>query len=210
MKESPMLIRTVAAFSLAASASCAQANLGPAPEIGAAAPQFEGVATTGDTISLADFRGEKVILEWTNNECPFVQKHYETGNMQATQQVADAAGVVWITVISSAPGTQGFVDAAQADALTTERNAAPDYVVLDPTGEIGRVYAAKTTPQMVVIDEAGVLRYDGAIDDKPSTNHATVEGAQNYVLAALADLSAGRPVAQPRTKPYGCSVKYGS
>ncbi len=205
-----MLIRAIAAFSLVASAACAQAELGPAPEIGAAAPQFEGLATTGETVSLADFQGEKVILEWTNDECPFVRKHYETGNMQKTQAEAEAEGAVWITIISSAPGTQGYVEAAKADALTVERHASPNYVVLDPSGEIGRLYAAKTTPHMFVIDEAGVLRYDGAIDDKPSTNHATVEKAKNYVLAALADLEAGRAVAEPRTKPYGCSVKYGS
>lgn len=205
-----MLVRAIAALSLVASAACAQAELGPAPQIGAAAPPFAGLATTSETVSLADFLGEKVILEWTNHECPFVRKHYETGNMQATQEVADAAGAVWITVISSAPGTQGYVDAAGADALTTERDAAPDYVILDPSGEIGRLYAAKTTPQMFIIDEGGVLRYDGAIDDKPSTNHATVEGAKNYILAALADLAASRAVAEPRTRPYGCSVKYGS
>lgn len=205
-----MLYRAIAAFSLAASAACAQADLGPAPEIGAAAPQFEGLATTGATVSLADFQGKRVILEWTNHECPFVKKHYETGNMQKTQGEAEAQGAVWITIISSAPGTQGAVDAAEADALTADRDAAPDYIVLDAAGEIGRLYAAKTTPHMFIIDEAGVLRYDGAIDDKPSANHQTVEGSKNYVLAALAELSAGQEVAKPRTKPYGCSVKYGS
>jgi peroxiredoxin len=180
------------------------------PEIGAAAPAFEGKASNGDTVSLSAFAGKKVILEWTNEQCPFVQKHYETGNMQATQQAADAAGAVWITVISSAPGKQGFAEPAEADALTAERNATPDYVILDASGEIGRAYAAKTTPHMFVIDESGVLRYDGAIDDKPSADHSTVTGATNYVLAALENLSDGSEVAVSRTKPYGCSIKYGS
>lgn len=200
-----MLKRTIAALALA---SCSAAVA--APEIGSPAPAFEGTATSGDTLSLSDFAGKNVILEWTNDQCPFVKKHYETGNMQATQNVADEAGAVWITIISSAPGAQGYVEPAAADALTLERNAAPDYVVLDPSGEIGRAYGAKTTPHMFVIDETGVLRYDGAIDDKPSANHATVEGAKNYVLAALASLSAGTEIAETRTKPYGCSVKYGS
>jgi hypothetical protein len=151
-----------------------------------------------------------VILEWTNHECPFVRKHYETGNMQATQEVANASEAVWISIISSSPGTQGYVDAAEADALTADRNAAPDFVVLDPSGDIGRLYAAKTTPHMFIIDDAGLLRYDGAIDDKPSANHATIDGAKNYVLAALADLASGEEIAVTRTKPYGCSVKYGS
>jgi peroxiredoxin len=200
-----MLKRAIVAAVALASCSAAAA-----PEIGAPAPAFEGAATTGETVSLADFAGQKVILEWTNHECPFVQKHYETGNMQSTQNVANAADAVWITVISSAPGKQGYLEPAEADDLTVSRNAAPDYVVLDPSGEIGRAYGAKTTPHMYIVDEAGALRYDGAIDDKPSADHATVEGATNYVLAALASLQAGSEVATTRTKPYGCSIKYGS
>lgn len=179
-----------------------------APEIGAAAPAFTGAATTGETLSLDQFRGQTVVLEWTNHECPFVVKHYTTGNMQATQAEANAAGVVWLTVITSPPGKQGYVTAAEADALTEQRGATPDYVILDPSGEIGTAYAAKTTPQMFVIDPEGTLRYDGAIDDKPSANHATVAGATNYVLAALASMAAGEEVSPARTQPYGCSVKY--
>lgn len=179
-----------------------------APEIGAPAPAFEGRTSTGQTIALKDFLGKKVVLEWTNDGCPFVRKHYETGNMQATQKAAKADGAVWISVISSAPGMQGYVTGEEANALTETRGAAPDDVVLDPSGEIGRAYAAKTTPHMFVIDEKGVLRYAGAIDDKPSADHATVKDATNYVLAALDDLGAGRPVTTPETKSYGCSVKY--
>lgn len=193
---------TAGAFALIASAALA------APEIGAVAPAFAGLATTGETISLEQFRGRKVVLEWTNHDCPFVAKHYSTGNMQATQLAAKEDGAVWISVISSAPGKQGYVSAAEADALTASRGAHPDYVVLDPTGEIGAAYAAKTTPHMFLIDADGSLRYDGAIDDKPSTSHATVKGAHNYLLAAVETVSAGGDVADAETKPYGCSIKY--
>ena len=181
-----------------------------APEIDASAPAFTGTATDGATVSLDQFSGQKVILEWTNHECPFVQKHYGGGNMQATQTAADDAGAVWITVISSAPGKQGHVTPEEADVLTEERGAAPDYVILDESGEIGLAYAAKTTPHMFIIDEQGVLKYDGAIDDKPSAAASSLEGAKNYVLAALEDLENGDAVSESRTKPYGCSVKYGS
>lgn len=200
------MIRIIAAAALAAlTASAANA----APAIGAAAPAFANARTaTGETISLAGFKGKTVVLEWTNSDCPFVRKHYETGNMQATQSKARAEGAVWVSVISSAPGKQGHVTAAQAASLTLSREAKPDYVVLDETGAIGRAYAAKTTPDMFVIDGSGVLRYAGAIDDKPTASHASVNGAKNYVLAALSDLKAGKPVAVPETKSYGCAVKY--
>lgn len=180
------------------------------PAVDAAAPAFEGVASNGEAISLDQFKGKTVVLEWTNDGCPFVQKHYGTGNMQKTQQAANEAGVVWITVISSAPGTQGHADATRANMLTEERGAEPDYVLLDAAGVVGKAYAAKTTPQMALIDADGVLRYQGAIDDKPSTNHASVEGATNYLLAALLSVNEGKPVEVKETKPYGCSVKYKS
>ena len=128
--------------------------------------------------------------------------------MQQTQETANAAGVVWITVISSAPGKQGHADATRANILTEERGAQPDYVLLDADGVVGKAYGAKTTPQMALIDREGVLRYAGAIDDKPSANHATVNGATNYLLAALTSVSEGRPVAIKETQPYGCSIKY--
>lgn len=179
-----------------------------APSIDAPAPGFSGLASNGATISLDQFKGETVVLEWTNDGCPFVQKHYETRNMQQTQETANAAGVVWITVISSAPGKQGHADATRANILTEERGAQPDYVLLDADGVVGKAYGAKTTPQMALIDREGVLRYAGAIDDKPSANHATVNGATNYLLAALTSVSEGRPVAIKETQPYGCSIKY--
>ncbi len=180
------------------------------PEIDAPAPKFEGTTSAGETITLDQFNGQNVVLEWTNHGCPFVKRHYESGNMQATQVAAKEQGAVWISVISSAPGKQGYVSANEADELTTSRNAKPDYVILDETGAIGRLYAAKTTPHMFLIDGDGVLRYDGAIDDKPTANHAQADDAVNYLLSAVNNVAQGVEVADKRTKPYGCSVKYGS
>jgi peroxiredoxin len=180
------------------------------PKVDAAAPAFSGKTSSGETITLEQFKGKPVVLEWTNDGCPFVKKHYDTGNMQSAQAAAKDSGAVWISVISSAPGKQGWSDPARANKLTTDRKAKPDFVVLDESGAIGKAYAAKTTPHMFIIDKDGVLRYDGAIDDKPSSDHKTVKGAQNFVLAALSSVVKGEPVAEKRTKPYGCSVKYGS
>jgi peroxiredoxin len=179
-----------------------------APEVGKPAPDFTGNDTTGKTWDLADLRGTPLILEWTNHDCPYVVKHYESGNMQALQQEAAEAGYTWLSVISSAPGKQGHVSAAQADELTESRGAAPTAVLLDPEGNIGKAYGARTTPHMFVIDADGTLVYMGGIDDKPTTNIADVEGAQNYVRLAMADLAAGEPVGNAVTRPYGCSVKY--
>ena len=179
-----------------------------APEVGKAAPAFSGTDTTGKTWALADLRGTPVILEWTNHDCPYVVKHYESGNMQALQQEATEAGYTWLSVISSAPGKQGHVSAEQADGLTASRNAAPTAVLLDPKGDIGKAYGARTTPHMFIIDAQGTLVYMGGIDDKPTTNIADVEGAENYVRLAMADLAAGESVGKAVTRPYGCSVKY--
>ncbi|MBY0423501.1 MAG: redoxin family protein [Parvularculaceae bacterium] len=180
-----------------------------APTIGAPAPAFAGARTaSGEVISLAQFKGRPVVLEWTNHDCPFVKKHYETGNMQKTQSAAKADGAVWISVISSAPGKQGHVTPVQAAELTKSRKASPDYVVLDESGEIGRAFGAKTTPDMFLVDKDGALRYAGAIDDKPTPNHASVDGAKNFLIAALGDVKSGKEVAVSQTKPYGCAVKY--
>ncbi|MCG6943553.1 MAG: thioredoxin family protein [Thiohalocapsa sp.] len=179
-----------------------------APEVGKPAPAFTGTDTTGKTWDLARLAGQPVILEWTNHDCPYVRKHYGSGNMQALQKAATAAGYVWLSVISSAPGKQGNVSPAEADALTKSRDAAPTAVLLDPRGTIGRAYGARTTPHMFIIDEQGILVYMGGIDDRPSTDLADVEGARNYVRLAMADRAAGRPVGMPVTRPYGCSVKY--
>jgi peroxiredoxin len=176
--------------------------------IGAPAPAFAGIDSTGKTHRLADYRGRVVVLEWTNHDCPFVRKHYGSGNMQALQAGATGSGVIWLTVISSAPGLQGHVDGAGADRLTAERGARPTAVLLDPKGDIGRAYAARVTPHMVVIDAKGALAYIGAIDDTPSANPDDVKTAKNYVAAALADVKAGRPATTARTRAYGCTVKY--
>ncbi|NWH07359.1 MAG: redoxin domain-containing protein [Alphaproteobacteria bacterium] len=179
-----------------------------APAVGEEAPAFSGMATNGETVTLESLRGKTVVLEWTNHQCPFVRKHYESGNMQKTQAAATAEGTVWVSIIYSAPGKQGFVSAEEATELTKSRAASPSYVVLDPEGTIGRAYEARTTPHMFVIDPEGKLVYMGGIDDKPTSDQADIAAATNYVTAALADMNAGKPVATPVSEPYGCSVKY--
>ena len=179
-----------------------------APRVGQPAPAFSGTDTQGKTQRLADYRGRTVVLEWTNHDCPYVRKHYGGGNMQALQRAAAADGVAWLTLISSAPGKQGHVSAREADTLTRDRDAAPAAVILDPSGEIGRMYAAKTTPHMYVIDQRGTLVYMGGIDDRPTADVADIPGARNHVAAALAEIKAGKPVSQAVTRPYGCSMKY--
>ncbi|MEE4301923.1 MAG: redoxin domain-containing protein [Pseudomonadales bacterium] len=179
-----------------------------APVIGEAAPAFSLPDTRGDVHSLDDFAGRTVVLEWTNHDCPYVRKHYDSGNMQATQRDAREDGVVWLSVISSKPGSQGHVSPARADELTESRDAAPTAVLLDPAGDVGRAYAARTTPHMYVIDGEGRLVYMGGIDDRPTSNVADIEDATNYVREALAALEAGEAVDPAVTRPYGCSVKY--
>jgi len=179
-----------------------------AARVGEPAPAFSLNATTGKAVSLADQRGKIVVLEWTNHECPYVRKHYESGNMQALQKETVAQGVVWLTVISSAPSTQGYVSAKEADELTATRQAGPTAVLFDPTGTVGKAYGATNTPHMYVIDKAGTLMYAGAIDDRPSTRKSDVPGAHNYVRAALQSVASGQPVKTPVTRAYGCTVKY--
>jgi peroxiredoxin len=179
-----------------------------AARVGTAAPPFTTTATTGTSLSLADYRGQVVVLEWTNHECPYVRKHYESGNMQALQKEATGQGVTWLTIISSAPGAEGHVSPGQADELTGKRHASPTAVLLDPTGVVGQLYGATNTPHMYVIDRAGTLVYAGAIDDRPTSRRSDVAGAQNYVRAALASVAAGQPVKTPITRAYGCTVKY--
>jgi hypothetical protein len=177
-------------------------------DIGAAAPAFQAPDADGAPRTLAEFAGRTVVLEWTNNGCPYVRKHYDSGNMQTLQREAIAQGIVWLQVISSAPGEQGYLDGAGARARVETDSAAPTATLLDPSGAMGRAYGARTTPHMYIINPEGVLVYQGAIDDRPSARPATLEGANNYVRAALADLAAGRPVAVTQTTPYGCGVKY--
>src|SRR5262245_11678267 len=193
---------------LAASAIAPRAARAATAKVGEPAPAFTVSATTGAPVSLADYRGKLVILEWTNHECPYVRKHYETGNMQALQKESVGQGVVWLTLISSAPGTQGHVTAKEADELTTTRKAGPTAVLFDPTGTVGKAYGATNTPHMYVVDKAGMLMYAGAIDDRPTSRRSDVPGAHNYVRAALASVAAGQPVKTPVTRAYGCTVKY--
>jgi peroxiredoxin len=177
---------------------------------GKAAPDFTAVDSNGKSHQLSSFKGKTVVLEWTNDGCPYVQKHYGAGNMQALQKAANDAGVVWLSVISSAPGTQGHATGAAANKLTTDRKALPTAVLLDPTGKVGKLYDAKTTPHMYVINPEGKLVYAGAVDDKPTANQADIKGARNYVTEALTAVAAGKGPAVTTTRAYGCSVKYGS
>jgi len=202
-----MMKRSVAAIAALLVGALAAPVLA-APEVGQPAPAFAGTDTEGKVWTLEELQGEPVILEWTNHDCPYVQKHYGAGNMQSLQREATADGYLWLSVISSAPGKQGHVSAEKADALTASRDAVPTAVLLDETGEIGRAYGAQTTPHMFVIDDAGTLVYMGGIDNRPTSDPADIEGADNYVRMALADLAAGEPVQRPVTRPYGCSVKY--
>jgi len=179
-----------------------------APRVGEPAPDFTGVDTQGKTHRLADYRGKTVVLEWTNHDCPYVRKHYGAGNMQEQQREAAAQGVIWLSVISSAPGQQGHVSPAEADELTRSRKAAPHAVLLDPEGRIGRAYEAKTTPHMYIIDEAGKLVYMGGIDSLATADPADIPKATQYVRVALKERAAGQPISAPATRSYGCWVKY--
>ncbi len=195
---------------IAAGLLVANAAVGAKPTVGQPAPEFSGTDSNGIEHSLAQYRGKFVVLEWTNDGCPYVGKHYGTGNMQALQKKYGDQGVVWLSIISSAPGRQGYADGARANKLTQDREAAPSAVLLDPDGIIGQLYGAKTTPHMFVIDSEGTLLYMGGIDSIPTANWDDVPKAENYVSAALDEARAGIPVSKAVTRPYGCSVKYGS
>ncbi len=179
-----------------------------APIIGEPAPAFTGQNTNGETITLADYAGKNVVLEWTNHDCPFVKKFYDVGAMQKLQKAAVDDGTVWLRIISSAEGKQGHLSAEQALSKAAEQNMAATATLLDPSGEIGKAYGAKTTPHMYVINADGVLVYQGAIDSNASTNSDDIATATNYVTAALDAIKAGKTPAVQETKAYGCGVKY--
>ena len=181
-----------------------------AVNVGEPAPDFTLTDSNGEAVALSDFAGQRVVLEWTNDGCPFVKKHYAVppANMQAAQAATVAGDAVWLTIISSAPGKQGHADGSRANELTVTRGAAPTHVLLDPTGEVGQLYSAATTPHIFIIDENGNLVYQGAIDDRPSSDVSDIDGATNYVTTTFAALDAGAPVEPAVTKAYGCSVKY--
>ena len=179
-----------------------------AATVGQPAPAFTATDSNGRQVSLADFKGKTVVLEWTNSECPFVKKHYESGNIPKLQADARKDGVVWLTINSGAAGKQGAVTGAQANQIMRAAGASPSAYLLDGSGAIGQAYGAKTTPHMFVINPAGTLVYAGGIDSIPSADPADLGKAQNYVRLALADVQAGKAVGTPTSKPYGCSVKY--
>jgi peroxiredoxin len=178
------------------------------PSVGSPAPALTLTDTKGKQHNLADYKGKYVVLEWVNLGCPFVKKHYESGNMQATQKKAVDKGVVWLSVNSSAKWKQGNMSPAAWNEEIADRKLASTAVLLDESGEVGRAYGAKTTPHMYIVNPDGVLIYKGAIDDKPTTDKDDVPRARNYVLAALDESVAGKPVSTPSTTSYGCSVKY--
>ena len=186
----------------------AAAPASASPDLGKPAPVFSATDSNGHKVSLADYRGRTVVLEWTNHDCPYVRRHYDLGNMQALQKEATGAGVVWLSIISSAPGTQGYVMGAEANQLTKKRGAAPTKVVLDPPGTIGRMYGAQVTPHMYIIDGQGTLVYKGGIDDQPAPWGELKKKTRNFVRLALADLKQGAKVRHADTRAYGCTVKY--
>lgn len=176
--------------------------------VGAGAPEFSASALDSKSLKLSDYKGKYVVLEWHNQGCPFVKKHYDSGNMQKAQKQWTDKGVVWLSIISSAAGKQGYVTDAQEKEYMKKMNVAATQIVFDKEGTVGKLYGAKTTPHMFVIDPKGLLIYAGAIDDKPTSDIGDVAGAHNYVSAALAEAMAGKPVTVASTPSYGCSVKY--
>ncbi|MGY4831373.1 thioredoxin family protein [Sphaerotilaceae bacterium SBD11-9] len=172
--------------------------------VGQPAPAFTATDANGKTVNLADYKGKYVVIEWTNPDCPFVQKHYDSGNMPATQKQATAKGVTWLSIQT------GAADKAELQAWQKAKTAAPTDTLLDPDGKVARAYRAKTTPHMFIVDPQGTVVYTGAIDSKPTANPADIKGATNYVNQALGEALAGKPVSQPSTQAYGCSVKYPS
>jgi peroxiredoxin len=202
MKTITALFRAATALSLAATLPLV------AITVGSPAPSFELTDTNGKTHKLSDYAGKTVVLEWVNHGCHFVGKHYGSNNMQSTQRAAVADGAVWLSVCSSAKGKQGYETPEAWNKLNAANGTAATAVLLDESGKVGRLYGARTTPHMYVINPAGTLVYAGGIDSIPSADVADIAKAENYVNSALADLKAGRPVATPSSRPYGCSIKY--
>lgn len=178
-----------------------------AAENGKPAPDFT-LPGLKNEVSLKDLKGKTVVLEWLNHGCPFVRKHYDSGNMQSLQKKYTAKGVVWLSIVSSAPGSQGYVDAAGALKEKQQYKSEASDILRDPSGEVGKKYGAKTTPHMYIINSEGILVYQGAIDNKPDTDQASIKTAKNFVADALDEVLAGKKVSAASTKAYGCSVKY--
>lgn len=176
--------------------------------VGSPAPDFAATDSHGQTHTLSEYRGKYVVLEWHNRDCPYTHKHYVSGNMEALQKEWTAKDVVWFTVIPSAPGKQGYVTDAEENEYLQQMHADPTAVLMDPEGKLGHLYDAKTTPEMYVIDPEGKLIYEGAIDNRPTTDVSDIKGADNYLNDALMEAMAGKPVVHSYTRSYGCSVKY--
>ena len=200
------IIQWFAAGLLASSASMASAS----PAIGQPAPNFRATDVAGKHVSLADFKGKYVVLEWNNPGCPFVRKHYDSGNMQSLQKRYGAENIAWLSVNSTSESSPDYLPPAKLAAWFQQQNAAPTAVLMDAKGEVGRAFGAKVTPHMYVIDANGTLVYAGAIDDKRSTNTADVKTATNYIVAALTDAKSGKPVSKATSQAYGCTIKYSS
>ena len=199
---------TVSAAIVAFAAALAPVSAAAQAVVGSLAPQFTATDSRGQTQTLNEYRGKYVVLEWHNQGCPYTRKHYVSGNMQSLQKEWTAKGVVWFTVISSAPGEQGYVTDSEENEYLTRMHADPTAVLMDPQGKLGRQYDAKTTPEIYVIDPQGKLIYEGAIDDRPTPDPGDIQGADNFLSDALTEAMAGKPVAHAYTRSYGCSVKY--
>jgi peroxiredoxin len=195
-------LTAIAALAIASASSFA------AVSVGQAAPAFSTVDTAGKTVTLADFKGRTVVLEWVNPGCPFVRKHYDSANMQATQKNATAKGAVWLAINSTNAGASDYMAPAALAGWMKNQGAAPSATLMDADGKVGLAYGARTTPHLYVIDAKGTLVYAGAIDSKPSANPADIKAATNYVSQAVAETVAGKPVSQATTQAYGCSIKY--
>ena len=206
-----MQVRALFSLSVAAMAAVSLASpLAAAQKNGAIAQDFKLTDVNGQTVQLSQFRGKTVILEWHNPGCPFVSKHYGSGNMQATQKAAREQGAIWLTINSGAEGKQGHMTGAEAKALIDRQNIQSTDYLLDPKGLVGKAYGARTTPHLYIIDGSGILVYQGGIDDRPTANTADIKDARNHVLAALKEMRSGNKISVAQSRPYGCSVKYGS
>jgi peroxiredoxin len=196
------IIKTTVALLVAAGTSLA------APQVGQPAPAFTLTDSNGQSHNLSDFKGKFVVLEWLNHGCPFVLKHYESGNIQSLQKEYTGKDVVWLSIVSSAPGKQGHMSPEEANKTKAEKGSAATAVLIDEDGTVGKLYDAKVTPELYVINPDGVLVYMGAIDDKKSVDAADIAGAKNYVKQVLDEAMAGKPVSEPTITPYGCGIKY--
>jgi hypothetical protein len=204
MTPSSVFVATTVTLAGLAAATSAQAQA----TVGQSAPAFTAMDTAGKPVSLADFKGKHIVLEWTNPGCPYVKKHYDGGNMPVTQKAATGQGVVWLSINTTAKSHSDYLAPNDLVAWQKAKGAVPSRTLMDSDGKLGRAYGARTTPHMYIVDPAGKLVYAGGIDSIPSSNAADIVKATNYVNQALGEALAGKPISQPVTRAYGCSVKY--